>query len=105
MKICVSRQYHRGEHRAGRPDVEGVIVIVVVDQQLRALEVPRSHAHVVVLPHVVELSQSPVDQLQDLLVRIHDDVLRLDIAMHYALAVAVIQGLRRKGGTLSSSKR
>jgi hypothetical protein len=38
-------------------------------------------------------------------VRIHDDVLRLDIAMHYALAVAVIQGLRRKGGTFSSSKR
>lgn len=105
MKICVRRQYHRGEHRAGRPDVERVIVIVVVDQQLRALEIARSHAHVVVLPHVVELSQAPVDQLQDLFMRIDNDVLRLDIAMHYALAVAVIQGLRPKGGTLSSSNR
>ena len=97
--------YHGGKHGAGGPNVQRVVVIVVVHQQLRPLEIPRSHSHVVILSHVVELSQSPVNQFQYLLVRVDDDVLRLNIPMHYSLAVTVIQSLHHMEGTLSSSKR
>jgi hypothetical protein len=42
---------------------------------------------------VIELSEPPVDELQDLLGRVDDDVLRLHVSMHDPLAVAVIQTL------------
>ena len=37
---------------------------LVVHQQLRPLEVPRGHPHIVLLARVVELGQSPVNQSQ-----------------------------------------
>lgn len=89
--------YHRREHGSSGPDIQRIIVVIVVNQQLRSLEVPRCHPHVVILTHVVELSQPPVDQLQDLLVGVDDDVLRLDVAVHDALAVAVVQSLSERG--------
>ena len=37
---------------------------LVVHQQLRPLEVPGGHPHIVLLARVVELGQSPVNQSQ-----------------------------------------
>jgi hypothetical protein len=54
---------------------------------------------------VVELSQSPVDQFQYLLGRVHDDVLGLDVAVHNALAVAVVQRLCKLTLTFISSNK
>lgn len=45
-----------------RPEVASWYL--VVHEELRPFEVPRSHSHVVLLPWVVELSQTPVDQTQ-----------------------------------------
>lgn len=98
-------EYHWGEHGASWPDIQRVIVVVVINQQLRSLKVPWSHSNVVILPHVVKLSQAPIDQLQDLFMWIDDDVLRLDVTMHDALAMAIIQCLRLSRSTFKSSKR
>lgn len=53
---------HGGEHSAETPHVEGVVVLLEVDEQLRPLEVPRRDAHVVLCAGVVELGQTPVDE-------------------------------------------
>lgn len=45
----------RGEHAAETPHVERVVVVLVVDEQLGALEVTRRYSHVVLLAWVVEL--------------------------------------------------
>lgn len=44
---------------------------------------------------MVKLSQAPVDQLEDALVGVYDDVLGLDVAVHYAFAVAEVQGFEQ----------
>ena len=41
---------HAGEHAAQGPHVQRVVVLLEVNQQLRALEVPRRHPHIVLLP-------------------------------------------------------
>lgn len=44
---------------------------------------------------MIELSEPPVDELQDLLGGVDDDVLRLHVSMHDPLAMAVIQSLEQ----------
>lgn len=44
---------------------------------------------------MVKFSKTPVDKLKDAFVRVYDDVLRLDVAVHDALAVAEIQGFQQ----------
>jgi hypothetical protein len=55
---------HARHHHAQRPDIQRVVVVFVRHQQLRSFEVPRTHPHVVVLLRQVELSQSPIDDLE-----------------------------------------
>jgi hypothetical protein len=56
--------YHAGEHASERPQVEAVVIQRKIHQQLGPLEVPRRHAHIVLLPRMVELGQTPVNQPQ-----------------------------------------
>lgn len=72
------------------PDVQGVPVVDVVHQELRSLVVPRGHKNAVVLLRVIVLSQSPVNQLECLILFVHDDVLRLHVPVHDALGVAKV---------------
>mmetsp|Transcript_33708 Transcript_33708/g.88635 ORF Transcript_33708/g.88635 Transcript_33708/m.88635 type:complete len:241 (+) Transcript_33708:225-947(+) len=53
---------HASKHAAQRPHVEGVIIVLQIDEELRPLEVARRHAHVVLALRVVELSKTPVDE-------------------------------------------
>ena len=57
-------EYHAGHHAAQTPHVQGIVVHLIVHQQLRALEVARRHAHIVLLARVVEFRQAPIDQTQ-----------------------------------------
>lgn len=82
---------HGREHGTQRPHVQTVVVLLEVDQQLRALEVARCHAHIVLGRRVVELSQAPVDQAQLSVFVVDHNVVRLDITMHNALAMAKVQ--------------
>ncbi len=60
----LSIPHHAGQHAAKAPHVQGVVVLLVVNQELWTLEVPRGHSDVVLLSWVVELSQTPVNQTQ-----------------------------------------
>lgn len=55
---------HASHHHPQGPDVEGVVVKLVSDQQLWSLEVPRTDPDVVVFVGQVKLAQAPVDDSQ-----------------------------------------
>lgn len=78
-------------HAAEAPHVQAVVIVLQVHQQLRALEVPRRDADVVLPAGVVELGEPPVDQPQLAAGVVDHDVVRLDVPVHDALRVAVVQ--------------
>ena len=80
-----------GDHRSDGPEVQGVVVLLEVDQELRALVVAGRNAHVEVHARVVELGQPPVDELQLLVERVDHDVLRLHVPVDDAHRVRVVQ--------------
>lgn len=53
---------HGREHRSKTPHVQAVVVLLEINQELWALEVAGSHAHVVFGAGVVEFGQTPVDK-------------------------------------------
>ena len=65
-----------------------------VDEELGPLEVSRSDTHVVLLPRVVELSQTPIDQTKLAVGVVDHDIVRLDITVHNALRVAEVERLQ-----------
>ena len=52
---------HGGEHRAKRPHIQGVVVLLEVNEQFRALEISRRNSHVVLRSLVVEFGKTPVN--------------------------------------------
>lgn len=85
--------YHGSKHGSSRPHVQWVVVVHIINQQLRPFKVSWSHSDIVVLTRMVEFSQSPVNQLQLLLRVIYNDILWFDIAMHNASGMTVVQCL------------
>ena len=53
---------HSCKHASERPDVQGVIVSLHVNQQFGPFKVARGDSHVVFLARVVELGETPVDE-------------------------------------------
>lgn len=74
---------HTSEHASQGPYIEGVIISLEIDQQLRSLEVPRGHSDVVLLLRVVEFGKTPIYQSKSLVVVVDHDIMRLHISMHY----------------------
>lgn len=55
---------HASHHHPQRPNIQRIVVVLIGDQQLGPLEIPRTHSHVVVLFGKVELAEAPIDDLQ-----------------------------------------
>jgi hypothetical protein len=83
---------HSCYHASQGPHIQAVIVVLKVYQQLRTLEITGGHTHIVLSSWVVKFSQSPIDESQAFLFVINDDVMGLDIPVHDAIGVAVVQG-------------
>lgn len=60
------RRYHAGHDDSQGPNVQRVMIVLILDQQLRPLEESGAHAYVVILLGQVELSQPPVQNAQGL---------------------------------------
>jgi hypothetical protein len=56
---------HAGKHAPETPHVEGVVVVLQVDEKLGTLKVARRHADVVLLIGVVKLGETPVDKPEE----------------------------------------
>ena len=106
---------HGCKHRAKRPHVEGVVVLLEVDKKFRAFEVSRCHSNVVLRALVVELRKTPIDKpkLETInvievgsrvargnssylpLLMINHNIVRLNVPMHNTFAMAKIQRLQQ----------
>lgn len=64
MEKWLLAENHGCEHGTKRPQVEGIVVFLVVHKQFGTLEVPRSYTDIVLSSGVVELSQTPINQPQ-----------------------------------------
>ena len=68
---------------------------MVVQQKLRTFVVPGCYPYVEILPGEVEVGQAPVDDPQLLVLPIEQHVLRLDIPMHDAVGMAIVQSFQQ----------
>mmetsp|Transcript_10761 Transcript_10761/g.16051 ORF Transcript_10761/g.16051 Transcript_10761/m.16051 type:complete len:226 (+) Transcript_10761:492-1169(+) len=91
MKKRLFTENHSSKHASQTPHIQRVIVLLQVNQQLRPLEVARSHPDIVLPSGVIELSQPPIDQPQHFLGMIDHHIVRLNISVHDAVAVTVVQ--------------
>jgi hypothetical protein len=78
---------HARKHGAEAPHVERVVILAVVDEELRALEVPRGYADVVLGPSAVKLSQAPINQPQLTLRVVDHDIVRFHVAVHHPVGM------------------
>ena len=74
---------HTSEHAPQGPYIEGVIISLEIDQQLRSLEISGRNSDVVLLLRVVEFGKTPIYQSKSLVVVVDHDIMRLHISMHY----------------------
>jgi hypothetical protein len=72
------------EHAAKTPQVQRVVVQLIIKQQFRSLEVPRRHSNVIFLTGVIELRQAPVYQPQ-----LHNNTDPLIILYMYGYTIAI----------------
>ena len=70
-----------------------VVVLLEVDEKFRSLEVSTSDANIVLPTGMVELREAPINQSKLALLVVDHDVVRLDVSVHDAVRVAVVQGL------------
>mmetsp|Transcript_87004 Transcript_87004/g.193546 ORF Transcript_87004/g.193546 Transcript_87004/m.193546 type:complete len:309 (+) Transcript_87004:276-1202(+) len=82
---------HAREHAPQAPDIQGVVVELVVHQKLGALVVARGDPHIVFFARMIELCQAPIDEPQLPVAVVDHHVLRLDVPVHDALRVAIVQ--------------
>lgn len=85
---------HASKHAAQGPDVQGVVVSLEVNEQLGSFEVAGGDTDIVLLPRVVEFSETPIDQTKLAVGVVNHDVVGLDVAMHDALGVTVVESLQ-----------
>jgi hypothetical protein len=85
LEEWLSVEEHSSEHASETPDVERVVVKVVIDEELRSLEVPGSYSYVVILSWVVKLGETPIDESEPSFLVIDHDVVRLDVSMDDSL--------------------
>lgn len=61
MEERLFAENHGRKHRAERPHVQRIVVLLEVDEQLGPLEVSRRNPHVVLCSLVVEFGKTPVN--------------------------------------------
>jgi hypothetical protein len=84
---------HTGEHASERPDVEGVIVHLQVNEELGSLEVSTGNTHIVFLTRVVEFSKTPINKAEFTTGVVNHNVMGLNISVHDTLGMAEVEGL------------
>ena len=90
LEESVHFKHEASEGAADCPHVEGVIVLLVLDEELGALVVARCDTHIIFLLGLVEICEAPVDQAQVAVFVVDHDVERLDVTVHDTVQVRVL---------------
>lgn len=98
------RTHHTSIHTPQTPHVQTVIVLLEIDQQFGALEVPRGDPDVVLGPRVVEFGETPIDQSELFLFVVDHDVVGFDVSVHDSLGVAEVERLQVPDSSVRSEK-
>lgn len=72
----VFAENHGSQHAPETPHIQRVVVVAVIYQEFRSFKVPGGHPHVVLLPGMVELSQTPIYQPNFSVLQIHNQIMR-----------------------------
>ena len=94
--------YHACKDEAHWPYVNAIVVVGVIEVQLRGFVVHGAHLAVVLPLRKVILRKPKVNQFQLLTLGVDQHVEGLDIAMHHPLRVHIVQSLPGTGITSSS---
>jgi len=78
------------KHAAQTPDVQTLVLHVVIHQQFRPLEVSAGYPHRQVAGWIEELTQPPVYQSDFVLFRINHDVVRFYVPVHDTPGVTLV---------------
>lgn len=81
-----------GKHAAQTPNVQTLVLHLLVHQQFRPLELTRCDSHRQVASREKEFGQSPVNQAHTVSFRVDHNVVWLHISMHYSVWVRLVQG-------------
>mmetsp|Transcript_16309 Transcript_16309/g.25843 ORF Transcript_16309/g.25843 Transcript_16309/m.25843 type:complete len:217 (+) Transcript_16309:553-1203(+) len=95
MEEGVLDEEHTRELATKAPDVEGVVVSPHPNEELWSLKVAGGNAHIVLLSWVIELCQAPVDEPQLLVSVVNHDVMGLNITVHDAARVTIVESLEK----------
>ena len=83
-------------HGAPRtPHVKGVVVLHVIHEQFRSLVVARGNTHIIGLVWHVEVGKTPIYDSKLLGVVVKHQILWLDIPVHNALGMTMVEGLNQ----------
>lgn len=93
MEERLFAENHGCKHGPQRPHIQGIVILLEINEELRPLKVSRCHTDIVLGSGMVELCKTPIDQAQFPLLVIDHDVMWLYITMHDTFAVAEIEGL------------
>ena len=90
MKKRLFLEHHTRQRAPQTPQIQTVVIILVVDQKLGSLEVPGSNSHIVLLVRVVKLGEAPIDEPQLSVSVVDAHVVRFHVAVHDAHGVAEV---------------
>jgi hypothetical protein len=93
MKKWFLPKDHASKHTPKGPHVQGVIIFLQIDQQLRSFEIARGNANVVLSPRMIKFRKTPINESELAFFVINHDVVGFNIAVHDSIGVTVIQSL------------
>lgn len=94
LKHWIFLKYHVAHCASQWPDIQRVIVVKIIDQQLRPFIVSRSDSYIVRFFWYIVFGESPVNDSQLSKFMVNHDIMRFDVSMHDAHWVTIIKSFQ-----------
>ena len=91
----VDLENHASHRTAKRPDVQRIVVELILDKELRSLVISGGHPHVVLLAGFVKVGQAPVDQPQIFFIMVNYNIEGFHISVHDSVGMTVVESFQQ----------